>query len=99
MFPDEDQVDRTSGKRLGREFIKNVTGEDDVAVDIKNKDPWNGRLPIRFMYQSNQMPVLHRPKRSGVLPTAGDPDHDHVPRQGEDSGLEDALDARASGHP
>jgi putative DNA primase/helicase len=64
VFPDEDQVDRTSGKRLVA-FIKNVTGEDDVAVDIKMKEPWNGRLPLRFMYQSNQMPVL--PDASGAV--------------------------------
>jgi putative DNA primase/helicase len=95
VFPDEDQVDRTSGKRLVS-FIKTVTGEDDVVVDIKLKEPWNGRLPIRFMYQSNQMPVLPDPSgavlsRLLVMQTRSS----FLGK--EDSGLEQALSKELPG--
>jgi putative DNA primase/helicase len=66
VFPDEDQIDKSDGKHFVA-FIKKVTGEDDVFVDIKNQKPWNGRLPMRFMYQGNIMPAL--PDASGAVLT------------------------------
>ncbi|MGO9157748.1 DNA primase family protein [Mycobacterium sp.] len=57
VFPDERQVGAPDGKRLVQ-FILQATGEDDVQVERKYKDAWNGRLPMRLMYMGNEMPVL-----------------------------------------
>lgn len=89
VFPDEDQIGATDGKHLVA-FIKNVTGEDDVSVDIKYEPPWNGRLPMRFMYMGNVMPVL--PDPSGAVLTRLLTVRTTACFAGkEDRGLEDAL--------
>lgn len=35
-----------------------ITGEDVVQVDVKHKDPWNGRLPVRLAILSNNIPAF-----------------------------------------
>ncbi|MGW3376155.1 DNA primase family protein [Streptomyces hydrogenans] len=35
-----------------------ITGEDTVQVDVKHKDPWNGRLPVRLSILSNNIPTF-----------------------------------------
>jgi putative DNA primase/helicase len=40
------------------ESVLRITGEDDVSCDRKNRDPWNGRLRVRFVVISNELPRL-----------------------------------------
>lgn len=35
-----------------------ITGEDTVQVDVKHKEPWNGRLPTRLAILSNDIPTF-----------------------------------------
>ncbi len=44
-----------------------ITGEDTVQVDVKHKDPWNGRLPVRLAILSNDIPTFA--DESGALAT------------------------------
>lgn len=38
------------------ERLLSITGEDMQTVDRKYRDPWNGKLPIRFVMLSNELP-------------------------------------------
>lgn len=40
------------------ERILNITGLDDVSIDIKRKALWSGRLGVRIMVTTNELPVL-----------------------------------------
>jgi putative DNA primase/helicase len=40
------------------ESMLRVTGEDDVTADRKNRDAWTGRMRIRFLVISNELPRL-----------------------------------------
>lgn len=35
-----------------------ITGEDNLTIDRKFRDPWTGRLPVRFFILSNELPRL-----------------------------------------
>jgi putative DNA primase/helicase len=59
--------------RLGRhanhdkiaERFLSITGEDDQIIDRKYREPWKGRLQVRFLVQSNELPQFD--ERSGAL--------------------------------
>lgn len=38
------------------ERLLSITGEDMLTVDRKYREPWNGRLPTRFVMLSNELP-------------------------------------------
>lgn len=38
------------------ENILRVTGEDSVSVDRKFREPWNGKLPTKFLVATNELP-------------------------------------------
>lgn len=40
------------------EHILSVTGEDLVTIDRKNRDAWTGKLDIKFLLISNELPRL-----------------------------------------
>jgi putative DNA primase/helicase len=64
VFPDVRQLESNEGKAFVQ-FALNITGEDDIQVDVKNKTPWTGRLPARLMSMSNEMPTI--PDASGAM--------------------------------
>jgi hypothetical protein len=66
VFPDEDQIDKSESKHLVA-FHQEDHGDDDVAVDIKNRPPRDGRMPMRFMYQGTQIRCM--PDLSGAVLT------------------------------
>ena len=41
------------------ERLLSITGEDLLTVDRKFRDPWNGKLPTRFVILSNELPRFH----------------------------------------
>lgn len=38
------------------ENILRITGEDTVSVDRKFREPWNGKLPTKFVVATNELP-------------------------------------------
>ena len=38
------------------ERLLSVSGEDSITIDRKYKDPWTGRLVVRFMLLTNELP-------------------------------------------
>jgi putative DNA primase/helicase len=40
------------------ERLLSVTGEDAITIDRKYRDAWTGRLPVRFVVLSNELPKL-----------------------------------------
>jgi putative DNA primase/helicase len=38
------------------ERLLSISGEDTITVDRKNRDPWTGRLPTRFVILTNELP-------------------------------------------
>jgi putative DNA primase/helicase len=38
------------------ERLLSVSGEDSITIDRKYKDPWTGRLGVRFMLLTNELP-------------------------------------------
>jgi len=40
------------------ERLLSITGEDGITIDRKYKDAWTGRLPVRFLILSNELPRL-----------------------------------------
>ena len=42
-----------------------ISGEDHVTIDRKNNEAWTGRMAVRFLMMSNEMPRL--PDASGAL--------------------------------
>lgn len=52
---------RISGKadqQIIVERLLAITGEDALTIDRKFRDPWTGRLPVRFVILSNELPRL-----------------------------------------
>ncbi len=47
------------------ERLLNISGEDVVDVNRKNKDQWTGKLPTRLMMLANELPRL--PDQAGAL--------------------------------
>lgn len=43
------------------DFIKSVTGEAEVQIDVKYKTPFQGRVPTRFVFTSNDFPNVVDP--------------------------------------
>jgi putative DNA primase/helicase len=61
---------RISGKAdaaVIAERILAVTGEDAITLDRKNRDAWTGKLDVRFLLISNELPRLA--DASGALPS------------------------------
>jgi putative DNA primase/helicase len=40
------------------ERLLSISGEDTLTIDRKYRDPWTGRLGVRFMLLSNELPKL-----------------------------------------
>jgi len=40
------------------ERLLSVSGEDSITIDRKYKDPWTGRLDVRFLLLTNELPRL-----------------------------------------
>ena len=38
------------------ERLLSISGEDKLTVDRKYREPWNGKLPVRFLILSNELP-------------------------------------------
>jgi putative DNA primase/helicase len=64
VFPDVRQIEANEGKAFVQ-FALNITGEDDIQIDIKNQTPWTGKVPARLMLMSNEDPTL--PDPSGAM--------------------------------
>jgi len=64
VFPDVRQIESNEGKAFVQ-FALNITGEDDIQVDIKNQTPWTGKIPARLMLMSNEDPTI--PDPSGAM--------------------------------
>jgi putative DNA primase/helicase len=53
-----------SDARLGKdtntvaERLLSISGEDRLTIDRKYQEPWNGRLGVRFLIQSNELPRI-----------------------------------------
>jgi putative DNA primase/helicase len=47
------------------ESVLRITGEDDVTADRKNRQAWTGRMRVRFLVISNELPRLA--ETSGAL--------------------------------
>jgi putative DNA primase/helicase len=78
------------------ERIKTISGEDSIGVPRKNRVAWDGRLGVRFMLSSNDMPVI--PDASGAAQTRLIPllfEESFAGR--EDFDLDDKLDAEMTG--
>lgn len=66
----QDLIGKTLGvisdARLGRgsnvqalaERLLSVSGEDSITIDRKYRDPWTGRLGVRFLMLTNELPRL-----------------------------------------
>ncbi|WP_236655339.1 DNA primase family protein [Streptacidiphilus carbonis] len=48
--------------RIGTEVVVerllSISGEDTLDVDRKYRDPWTGRIPVRFLLLSNELPAF-----------------------------------------
>jgi putative DNA primase/helicase len=48
--------------RIGTEIVVerllSISGEDSLDVDRKFRDPWTGRIPVRFLILSNELPAF-----------------------------------------
>jgi putative DNA primase/helicase len=48
--------------RMGAEIVVerllSISGEDTLDVDRKYRDPWTGRIPVRFLILSNELPAF-----------------------------------------
>jgi len=40
------------------ERLLSISGEDTLTIDRKYREPWTGRLPVRFLVLSNELPRL-----------------------------------------
>lgn len=40
------------------ERLLSISGEDSLTVDRKHREPWTGRLPVRFLVLTNEMPRI-----------------------------------------
>ena len=52
---------RLSGKsdsKIVVERLLSVSGEDNLTIDRKYREPWTGRLPTRFVVLTNELPRL-----------------------------------------
>jgi putative DNA primase/helicase len=38
------------------ECLLSISGEDAITIDRKYRDPWTGRLPVRFLLLTNELP-------------------------------------------
>jgi len=45
-------------QHLIAERLLSISGEDSLTIDRKYRDPWTGRLPVRFLILSNELPRL-----------------------------------------
>lgn len=67
------QLAIVSDARLGRwadtgrvaENLLRISGEDEVNVNRKNREAWNGKLNVKFMIMSNETPIVQ--DASGAL--------------------------------
>jgi putative DNA primase/helicase len=53
------------GQHIITERLLSITGEDAITADRKYLSPWTGRLQVRFLILSNELPRLH--DASGAL--------------------------------
>ena len=51
---------RLSGRNANTvvERLLSISGEDPLVINIKYRQQWNGKLPVRFMICSNELPRL-----------------------------------------
>ena len=49
---------RSGGTDIVTERLLSISGEDTLTIDRKNRDPWTGQLPTRFVVLSNELPRL-----------------------------------------
>jgi len=47
------------------ERLLSISGEDAITIDRKHRDPWTGRLGVRFLLLTNELPRFH--DASGAL--------------------------------
>ena len=98
------QVAFLSDIRVGRmtdgasitETLLRISGQDDVTADRKFKEAWTGRLAVRFVVSSNELPKLN--DNSPALANRFTPlifEKSHLGR--EDPGLADRLIAKLPG--
>lgn len=67
------QLAIVSDARIGRwadtgrvaENLLRISGEDEVNVNRKNKEAWNGKLNVKFLIMSNETPIVQ--DASGAL--------------------------------
>jgi putative DNA primase/helicase len=55
------------GSQLGIEHLLAISGEDPLTIDRKNKEHWTGRLLLRLVILSNEIPRF--PDASRALPS------------------------------
>jgi putative DNA primase/helicase len=52
------RLDGRANQHAIAERLLSITGEDAITVDRKYLAPWTGRLPVRFLIISNELPRL-----------------------------------------
>jgi putative DNA primase/helicase len=52
------RLDGRANQHAIAERLLSITGEDAITVDRKYLTPWTGRLPVRFLIISNELPRL-----------------------------------------
>jgi hypothetical protein len=56
IIPDARLAPHTNAHTVER--LLSISGEDALTVDRKYRDPWNGRLGIRFLILTNELPRM-----------------------------------------
>jgi putative DNA primase/helicase len=56
---------RTDGAAVASRLLA-ITGEDEITVDIKYKEPWTGRMGTRIIVIANDVPAIVDPSKALV---------------------------------
>jgi putative DNA primase/helicase len=52
------RIGARSGQQIIAERLLSISGEDSLTIDRKYLSAWTGRLPVRFLIASNELPYL-----------------------------------------
>lgn len=64
IVPDA-RIGRNTDKDLLAEHLLNISGEDAVTINRKNSGFWEGQLPVKIFFASNELPIVQ--DASGAL--------------------------------
>ena len=55
------RIGARSNQQIIAERLLSISGEDSLTIDRKYLSAWTGRLPVRFLIASNELPHLDEP--------------------------------------